>query len=128
MSNKPFSWIARQPYSIRYGKSKVVSDNEPETQDFLNDMPLSEDVEFERGVLWPTFVLVENLWSSNPEDTDVFIRIFRKDENIVVDIWKGHDMKIASSLAKKYNIPIYSISTTRNGKRSVVHRINPDVD
>ncbi len=128
MSNKPFSWIARQPYSIRYGKTEVVSDNEPETQDFLNDMPLSEDVEFERGILWPTFVLVENLWSSKPEDTDVFIRIFRKDENIVVDIWKGHDMKVASSLAKEYNIPIYSISTTRNGKRSVVHRINPDVD
>ncbi|MFX1253756.1 MAG: hypothetical protein ACFFCZ_19245 [Promethearchaeota archaeon] len=128
MSNKPFSWIARQPYSIRYGKIETVSDNEPETQDFLNDMPLSEDIEFERGTLWPTFVLVENLWSSKPEDTDVFIRIFRKEENIVVDIWKGHDMTIASNLAKEYNIPIYSISTTRNGKRSVVHRINPDVD
>lgn len=130
MDHKPFSWIARQPFSIRYGKTEddIYSDNEPESREFLEDMPLSKNVEFEKGKLWPTFILVENLWSNKPGETNIFLRIFRKNENLVVDVWKGHDMVTASKLAKKYSIPIYSVSTTRNGKRSVVHRINPDFD
>ncbi|MFX0065376.1 MAG: hypothetical protein ACFFC7_24660 [Candidatus Hermodarchaeota archaeon] len=122
-NNKPFSWIARQPYSIRYEEKEIRSDNEPESEDFLKDMPLAEDIEFERGKFWPTFILVENLWSHEPEETDIYLRLFRKSRNIIVDIWKGHDLTVASRLAKRFNIPIYTIFRTRTGKKTVVRRM-----
>ncbi|MFX0092262.1 MAG: hypothetical protein ACFFBD_10915 [Candidatus Hodarchaeota archaeon] len=127
MTNKPFSWIARQPYSIRYGEMQIKSDNEHESEAFLSEMPTSEDIEFKRGRLWPTFVLVENLWSPNPEDTDIYLRLLRKNRDIIVDVWKGHDKEIASQLARKYNIPIYSIYNHQKRKRLVVHRVKSEL-
>ncbi|MFX0090292.1 MAG: hypothetical protein ACFFBD_00915 [Candidatus Hodarchaeota archaeon] len=126
MDNKPFSWIARQPYSIRYGENTIESDKEPESEAFLDEMPLSQDIEFKKGKLWPTFVLVENFWSANSEDTDIYLRLFRKNREIIVDVWKGHDKEIASQLARKFNIPIYNRFENRSGKK-VVHRVKPDL-
>ncbi|MFX1250056.1 MAG: hypothetical protein ACFFCZ_00390 [Promethearchaeota archaeon] len=125
--NKTFSWIARQPYSVRYGKHKIKTDYEPESEEFLRDVPLAKNIEFERGIFWPTMILVENLWSRNPKDIDIFLRLFRKNRDIIVDIWKGHDVIVASDLAKKFNIPIYSIYENRTGKRSYVRRIRAEM-
>ncbi|MFX1252176.1 MAG: hypothetical protein ACFFCZ_11270 [Promethearchaeota archaeon] len=127
MNNKPFSWIARQPYSIRYEENKIISDNDPESEDFLRDMPLAKDVEFERGKLWPTFILVENFWSNIPEETDIYLRLFRKRRNIIVDIWKSNDVTVAARLARRFNIPIYTIFRNRTGKKTVVRRMKTNL-
>ncbi|MFX0092850.1 MAG: hypothetical protein ACFFBD_13920 [Candidatus Hodarchaeota archaeon] len=123
MSIKTFSWIARQPYSIRYGEKKIESDKEDTSEEFLQERPTSADIKFKKGKIWPTLILIKNLWNKE-EEIEVFLRLFRKEKDLLVDIWKGHDMEAAAKLAEKYDIPIYSVGRKRNGKRSFAYRLN----
>jgi len=126
MSLRTFSWIAKQPYNIRYQADNVLNDNSGESEQFIQENPkikTNDDSVFQRGVLWPSLVLVEKNWEGDGKQVEIFVRIFKKKLKLIIDIYMGDDMNIITSLAEKYAIPIYRIITSKKGKRGSVQRL-----
>ena len=126
---RTYSWIARQPHNVRfeYG-SKVEHDGHSESARYAkeNKFQAGNTEMFERGVLWPSLILVEKAWDARLEEEStlkVYARIYRRRTKLIVDVALGHDMADAVTLATKFSVPLYAVSKSKRGKRGGAQRV-----
>ena len=126
MSVRTFAWIARQPFNIRFHTDSVEKDNSPETDRFLEEnkfIKIQDDSIFQRGVFWPSLVLIEKFWEGESKQIKIFIRVFKKKLKLLIDVYMGDNMDIITDLSDRYQIPIYRIITSKKGKRGSVQKL-----
>ncbi|MHA1990737.1 MAG: hypothetical protein ACW981_10190 [Candidatus Hodarchaeales archaeon] len=123
---RTYAWIARQPFNIRYQIDNIEKDNSPETDRFLEEnefIRVSDESIFQRGVFWPSLVLIEKFWEGESKHIEIFIRIFKKKLKLIIDVYMGDNMDIITGLSSKFDIPIYRIITSKKGKRGSVQKL-----
>ncbi|MHA2362994.1 MAG: hypothetical protein ACXAC7_03485 [Candidatus Hodarchaeales archaeon] len=126
MSVRTKAWIARQPYNVRYTSEGVLSDDSLEGIRFIDENPsisAYKDTSFQRGVFWPSLVLVEKSWEGTNTLVNIYIRVYKKKLKLLIDLLMGHSMDIITELSEKYDIPIYRIITSKKGKRGSVQKL-----
>ncbi len=126
MSVRTFAWIARQPFNIRFHTDNIEKDNSPETDRFLEEnefIRILDSSIFQRGVFWPSLVLIEKFWEGESKQIKIFIRVFKKKLKLLIDVYMGDNMDIITDLSERYQIPIYRIITSKKGKRGSVQKL-----
>ncbi len=126
MSVRTFAWIARQPFNIRFHTENIEKDNSPETDRFLEEnefIRILDSSIFQRGVFWPSLVLIEKYWEGESKQIKIFIRVFKKKLKLLIDVYMGDNMDIITDLSERYQIPIYRIITSKKGKRGSVQKL-----
>lgn len=133
MQFRTFGWIARQNPNIRIEKDGIINDKKFEFTE-LSDKKADDAVSdrktwFEKGLLWPTIILVEKGWDKTGtiKKEDAFIRIFRHEDGAILDILVGESLDDGTLLAIEYNVPLFSVTCSRKGTRGTVQRIHMDI-
>lgn len=126
---RTYSWIARQPFNVRYflSQERVETDGSRISKTYENEHPrLSDPVPdcFKKGSLWPSLVLVEKHSSELISEVVVFARIFKREEHLVIDLEVGRDMDQAHAFASQFKVPLYTKGWTKSGKLTGVRRLD----
>jgi hypothetical protein len=130
---RTFGWIARQSPNIRIEKDGIKDDKKfifTEISEKKVDTPvLDRKSWFEKGVLWPTIILVEKGWdkTGTMKREDAYVRIFRHEDGAILDILVGENLDDGTLLAIEYNVPLFSVTCSRKGTRGTVQRIHMDI-
>lgn len=130
---RTFGWIARQNPNIRIIKDGIEDDKKfmfPQLGDKkVNSAVLDRKTWFEKGVLWPTIILVEKGWDKTGtfKKEDAYVRIFRHEDGAILDILVGESLDDGTLLAIEYNVPLFSVTCSRKGTRGTVQRIHMDI-
>ena len=104
MSVRTFAWIARQPFNIRFHTENIEKDNSPETDRFLEEnefIRILDSSIFQRGVFWPSLVLIEKYWEGESKQIKIFIRVFKKKLKLLIDVYMGDNMDIITDLSER---------------------------
>ncbi len=124
---RTYTWIARQPFNIRYMPSTILSDGSPESDRFIEDHKSSfvdDKPVFKKGDFWPSLILVEKSWEdTSKKETGIFIRVYKRKIKLLIDVYQGDDMDLITTLNEQYKVPIYRITTSKRGKRGSVQKL-----
>ncbi|MFX0209216.1 MAG: hypothetical protein ACFFDT_24745 [Candidatus Hodarchaeota archaeon] len=118
--------LAKEKFNVRFAENKVLTDDSFESELFLeafktNQLAVSD---FKRGELWPSMVLIEKeLSGEKQEHIRVFARAVKKKYDAVIDAELGKSLDEAYKLANHFDVPIFQITTSTNGRRGGVHRL-----
>ncbi|MHA2270549.1 MAG: hypothetical protein ACXACI_01715 [Candidatus Hodarchaeales archaeon] len=128
-SFRTYSWIARQPYNVRYllTQGRVETDDSKNSQNYVSTYPKLKDPVpecFKKGSLWPSLVLIEKHSADLNSEIIVYARIFKREEELVIDLEVGQDIDEAHAFATKFKIPLYRKTWTKTGKLTGVRRLD----
>ncbi|MFX0116725.1 MAG: hypothetical protein ACFFB3_19410 [Candidatus Hodarchaeota archaeon] len=128
-SFRTYSWIARQPFNVRYllTQGKVETDGSEISRDYVDEHPKFRDPImncFEKGRLWPSLVLVEKRSSEMRAEVMVYARVFKREDDLVIDLEVGQNVDDAHAFATQFKIPLYTKSWTKTGKLTGVRRLD----
>ncbi len=118
--------LAKEKFSVRFAEDKVLTDDSFESELFLEAFNTEQlaVTDFKRGELWPSMVLIEKeLLGEKKEEIRVFARGVKKKFDAIFDAELGNSLDEAYKLANHFDVPIFQITTSSNGRRGGVHRL-----
>lgn len=120
--------LAKEAFNVRFAADQVLTDDSFESELFLETYNAEQLIvsDFKRGELWPSMVLIEKkLFGEREEQVRVFARAVKKKlgDGCIIDAALGSTLDEAYKLANHFDVPIFQITTSKNGRRGGVHRL-----
>ncbi len=130
---RTFGWIARQNPDIKIMENSIEDNkrfNFPQINKLDLQTPLEDRTKWlKKGELWPTVIICEKGWdeTGNIRFEHAYIRIFRNNDGAILDILVGLSLDFATLIAADFNVPLFSVTSSRKGIKGTAQRIHMDI-